>query len=51
MEIKTVVERAAEFLKENPSLKYYQAIEKARSEKNEMDRGAVSRLSCQEDGK
>lgn len=49
--IKSTVERAAELLRENPNLKYYQAIEKARSEKYEMDGGAVPRLSSQENGK
>lgn len=35
--IKAAVERAAEILKEDPSLKYYEAIEKAKSEIYEVE--------------
>lgn len=35
--IKTTVERAVEILKEEPSLKYYEAIEKAKSETYEVE--------------
>mgnify|MGYP001018580126 CR=1 FL=1 len=38
----SAVQRAAELLRENPNLKYYEAMEQARREVNEMDRGAVS---------
>lgn len=34
MSKKTLAKRAAELLKENPKLKYYQAMEMARREKN-----------------
>lgn len=34
---KTVVQRAAELLKENPKLKYYEAMEMARRENNELE--------------
>lgn len=37
----TVVKRAAELLRENRNLKYYEAMEQARREVNEMDRGAT----------
>lgn len=38
----SAVERAAELLKANPNLKYYEAMRQARRELDEMDRGAVS---------
>lgn len=38
----SVVKRAAELLKANPSLKHYEAMRQARRELDEMDRGAVS---------
>lgn len=38
---KTAVQRAAELLRENRNLKYYEAMEQARREVNEMDRGAT----------
>lgn len=44
----TVVERAAELLRNNPNLKHYQAMEQARRDLGEMDRGRISRLSGQE---
>lgn len=42
---KTTVERAAELLKENPNLKYYQAMDQARRELNEVDRGTTPGVS------
>lgn len=48
---KTVVERAAELLKNNPNLKYYEALKVARREKGAVDRGAISSLSNEADGK
>lgn len=42
LESESVVKRAAELLKANPSLKHYEAMRQARRELDEMDRGAVS---------
>lgn len=38
---KMIIRRAAELLRENPTLKYYQAMAQARREINEMDRKAT----------
>lgn len=42
---KTVIQRAAELLRENPGLKHYQAMEQARREFSEVDTGTVPRVS------
>lgn len=44
---KTAVQRAAELLRENRNLKYYEAMEQARREVNEMDRGATPEVPGQ----
>ena len=41
----SAIDRAAEILKGNPDMKYYQAMELAKGEKDEMDRGRISGLS------
>lgn len=38
---KTVVDIAKELLKKDPDMKYYQAMEQARRELGEVDRGTV----------
>lgn len=44
---KSIIDRAAELLRENKGegMKYYQAMEQARREFNEMDKGAVPGIS------
>ncbi|WP_242661291.1 hypothetical protein [Alkaliphilus metalliredigens] len=36
-----IIERAAELIRTNPGLKYYEAMERARGEHDEMDRRTV----------
>lgn len=44
---KTAVQRAAELLRENRNLKYYEAMEQVRRELNEVDRRATPGISGQ----
>lgn len=41
MSKKDVIKRAAELLRENKGMKHYQAMEQARRELGEVDRGTV----------
>ena len=44
-----VVKRAAKLLRENPSLKHYEAMDRARRELDEMDKGTISGVSSEEE--
>lgn len=45
MSKKDVIKRAAELLRENKEMKHYQAMEQARRELNEVDRGTIPGVS------
>lgn len=45
----SVVKRAAELLKANPSLKHYEAMRQARRESDEMDEGTIPGVSSKEE--
>lgn len=48
MRMSKIIKRAAEILRENPTLKYYQAMDQARRETDEVDRKTAPRIFKEE---